>query len=68
VGDIAARPATRNPVARFAHQLALPSGRAAVAVAAWGVQINLWMHILGSAAVVAIVVLPVAHDWVTRRL
>jgi hypothetical protein len=33
-----------------------------------GVQINLWIHILGSAAVVAIVVLPVAHDWVTRRL
>jgi hypothetical protein len=25
-------------------------------------------HLLGSAAVVAIVLLPVAHDWVTRRL
>jgi hypothetical protein len=33
-----------------------------------GVQINLWMHILGSAAVIAIVLLPAAHDWVTRRL
>ena len=33
-----------------------------------GVQINLWMHILGSAAVIAISVVPGAHDWVTRRL
>ena len=33
-----------------------------------GVQINLWVHILGSAAVIAIVLVPVAHDWVTRRL
>jgi hypothetical protein len=33
-----------------------------------GVQINLWMHILGSAAVIAIVLLPAAHDWVTRRV
>ena len=33
-----------------------------------GVQINLWMHIVGSAAVIAIVLLPAAHDWVTRRL
>ena len=33
-----------------------------------GVQINLWMHILGSAAVIAIVLLPAAHDWVTQRL
>ena len=32
------------------------------------VQINLWMHLLGSAAVIAIVLLPAAHDWVTRRL
>ncbi|HZA71545.1 MAG TPA: hypothetical protein VE476_01390 [Propionibacteriaceae bacterium] len=32
-----------------------------------GVQINLWMHILGSAAVIAIVLLPAAH-WVTQRL
>ena len=33
-----------------------------------GVQINLWLHILGSAALIAIVLLPVAHDWVARRL
>ena len=33
-----------------------------------GVQINLWLHLLGSAAVIAIVLLPGAHDWVTRRL
>ena len=33
-----------------------------------GVQINLWMHIVGSAAVIAIVFLPAAHDWVTRWL
>ena len=33
-----------------------------------GVQINLWLHLLGSAAVIAIVLLPVAHNWVTRRL
>jgi len=32
-----------------------------------GVQINRWMHILGCAAVTAIVLVPVAHDWVTRR-
>ena len=33
-----------------------------------GVQINLWIHILGSAAVIAIAVVPGAHDWVMRRL
>jgi hypothetical protein len=33
-----------------------------------GVQINLWMHILGSAAVTAMVILPGVHDWVARRL
>jgi hypothetical protein len=33
-----------------------------------GVQINLWMHIVGSAVVIAIVRLPVAHDWVSHRL
>jgi hypothetical protein len=33
-----------------------------------GVQINLWMHILGSAAVIAIVLVPAAHDWLARRL
>jgi hypothetical protein len=32
-----------------------------------GVQINLWIHILGSAGAIA-VLLPVAHDWVARRL
>ena len=34
----------------------------------FGVQINLWMHILGSAAVIGIVLVPVAHDGVTRCL
>jgi hypothetical protein len=33
-----------------------------------GLQINLWMHVLGSAAVIAIAFLPAAHDWVARRL
>ena len=33
-----------------------------------GVQINLWTHIVGSAAVTATVLLPAAHDWVARRL
>lgn len=33
-----------------------------------GVQINLWIHILGSAAVIAIVLVPAAHDWIARRL
>ena len=33
-----------------------------------GVQINLWLHILGSAAVIASVLVPVAREWVTRRL
>ena len=33
-----------------------------------GVQINVWMHILGSAAVIALVLIPAADDWVTRRL
>ncbi len=39
-----------------------------VGFADFGVQINLWMHIPGSAAVTAIVLVPVAHDWVTLRL
>lgn len=39
-----------------------------VGFADFGVQINLWMHILGSTAVIAIVLVPVTHDWVTRRL
>jgi hypothetical protein len=33
-----------------------------------GVQINLWLHILGSATVIAIAVLPTAHEWLERRL
>jgi hypothetical protein len=33
-----------------------------------GVQINLWMHVVGSAVVIAIVLLPAANDWVTKRL
>ena len=33
-----------------------------------GLQINLWMHILGSAAVISIVRLPVVRDWVMQRL
>jgi hypothetical protein len=33
-----------------------------------GVQINLWMHIVGSAVVVAIVLVPAVNDWVTKRL
>ncbi|GAA1750918.1 hypothetical protein [Kocuria aegyptia] len=33
-----------------------------------GVQINLWMHLLGSAAVIAIAALPGARDWVTDHL
>ena len=33
-----------------------------------GVQIHLWTHVLGRAAVTAIVLLPAAHDWVARHL
>ncbi|MGH3465852.1 MAG: hypothetical protein ACRDP9_30640 [Kribbellaceae bacterium] len=33
-----------------------------------GVQINLWLHIVGSAVVIAIVLVPAANDWVTKRL
>jgi hypothetical protein len=33
-----------------------------------GVQINLWMHIVGSVVVIAIVLVPAANDWVTKRL
>jgi sugar phosphate permease len=39
-----------------------------VGFADFGGQINLWMHILGSAAVIGIVLVPVAHDGVTRCL
>jgi hypothetical protein len=33
-----------------------------------GVQINLWMHLVGSAAAVAVVLLPDLHTWVVHRL
>jgi hypothetical protein len=33
-----------------------------------GVQINLWMHLLGSVAAVAVVRLPDLHTWVVKRL
>jgi uncharacterized membrane protein len=33
-----------------------------------GVQINLWLHLLGSLAAIAIAIVPFAHDWVERRL
>ena len=33
-----------------------------------GVQINLWMHLLGSAAIIAIARVPVLHDFVAHRL
>ena len=33
-----------------------------------GVQINLWMHLLGSAAAVAVTRLPDLHTWVVHRL
>lgn len=33
-----------------------------------GVQINLWMHLLGSAGVIAVAALPAARDWIADRL
>lgn len=33
-----------------------------------GLQINLWLHILGGAAVILIVRLPAVRDWVMQRL
>ena len=33
-----------------------------------GVQINLWMHLLGSVAAIAVVLLPNVHTWVVHRL
>lgn len=33
-----------------------------------GVQINLWMHVLGSAGVIAVTLLPAARSWVTDHL
>jgi hypothetical protein len=32
-----------------------------------GVQINRWMEVLGSAVVIALVLVPAVDDWVTRR-
>ena len=32
-----------------------------------GVQINLWLHLVGSAAAVAVVLLPGIHAWVVHR-
>lgn len=33
-----------------------------------GVQVNLWMHIIGSGVVIGIVTVPSAHEWITHRL
>ena len=33
-----------------------------------GVEINLVMHVVGSAAVLAIVLIPSVHDWIVRSL
>ena len=33
-----------------------------------GVQINLWLHLLGSAVVVAMTLVPAVRDWVVHRL
>jgi hypothetical protein len=33
-----------------------------------GVQINLWMHVLGGVAVIVIALVPAIHDWVEQRL
>ena len=33
-----------------------------------GVQINLWMHLLGSLAAIGVVLLPGLHTWVVHRL
>lgn len=33
-----------------------------------GVQLNLWMHVVGSAAVIVIVRLPAIRDWLVQRL
>lgn len=32
-----------------------------------GVQINLWMHLVGSAVVLAVRLVPAAREWVTQR-
>jgi hypothetical protein len=33
-----------------------------------GVQINLWLHLVGSAIVITLVLVPSTHDWVMQRL
>jgi hypothetical protein len=33
-----------------------------------GVQINLWMHVLGSAGTIAAAVMPALRSWITDRL
>ena len=40
----------------------------AAGLADLGVQINLWMHLLGSAAAIAVVRLSGLHSWVAQRL
>jgi hypothetical protein len=39
-----------------------------VGLADLGVQINLWMHLVGSGAAIAIVLVPDVHTWVVHRL
>jgi hypothetical protein len=55
------RAGRRRPVRRRAGgQLDVGSGNL-------GVQINRWMEVLGSAVVIALVLVPAVDDWVTRR-
>jgi hypothetical protein len=42
--------------------------QAGIGFADLGIGINLAMHLVGSAAVLAIVLVPLARDWVTHRL
>jgi hypothetical protein len=37
-------------------------------VADLGVQINLWMHVIGSVAIIAAARSPAAPDWLMQRL
>jgi hypothetical protein len=57
-------------IARLAAVVPFVAGQSQLDVgfADFGVQINLWIQILGSAAVIAMGLVPVAHDWVTLRL
>jgi hypothetical protein len=43
-------------------------GQIDIGFADLGVQINLWMHLVGSAAAVAVVLQPGIHGWVVHRL